>query len=68
LLIVVAIFSAGCEKIGKKIENYDLFGLEQAQEGIQQQDEKIKAARDYQKNFSPQGTAAQNEPNILGNY
>ena len=58
----------GCEKLGQRIENYDLFGLEQAQEGIQQQEQKIRAARDYQRSYSPESTRTQNDPNILGSY
>jgi hypothetical protein len=55
-----------CDKIAEKAENYDLFGLEQANEGMKIQQEKIKAAREYQKGTMTLQQDAYNSPSILG--
>ena len=64
-LVLLSITFLSCDKIGKKIENYDLFGLDQANQGIKMQEEKIKAARDYQRSMRTIREDAYDSPNIL---
>ena len=66
--LILCLSLLGCDQITKEIENYDLFGLDQAQEGIKESEKKIEAARAYQKKFSPKSRNSYNTPNILGNY
>jgi len=65
-LVICSVILCSCEKITKKIENYDLFGLEQANKGMQMQQEKIRAAREHQRSMRTIREDAYNSPNILG--
>jgi hypothetical protein len=68
-LIILLISLVGCDKLTKRIENFDLFGLDQAEKAIDQQNEKIRAAREYQATHSTTVPDASPPPSdILGNY
>ena len=66
ILAMLCLSLCSCDRIKEKAENYDLFGLEQANKGIKMQQEKIKAAREYQKGTMTLQQDAYNSPSILG--
>jgi len=66
LCLVTCFLCLSCEKIGKKVENYDLFGLERANEATKIQQEKINKAREQQRSMRTIREDAYNSPNILG--
>jgi len=68
ILLLLIISLASCDKLTKKVENFDLFGLDQAGGAIDKNNEKIKAARDYQKEYSTSTDNSPVETSILGNH
>ena len=64
-LVLLSITFLSCDKIGQQIENYDMFGLDRANEGIKMQEQKIKAAQDYQKSMGQVRQDAYSSPNVL---
>ena len=66
LVILSSLLFSSCDKIEKKVENYDLFGLDAANEAAKMQQKKIDAARAYQGSMRTIREDAYNSPNILG--
>ena len=66
LCLICVLCLSSCDKIGKKVENYDLFGLDAANEAAKMQQKKIDAARAYQGSMRTIREDAYNSPNILG--
>jgi len=66
LALLSSLLLSSCDKIEKKVENYDLFGLDAANEAAKMQQKKIDAARAYQGSMGTIRQDAYNSPNILG--